>query len=137
MIPVAPGGTLGYRRVGTPVHLGAPRDTPGHLLGGTSPGGGGCPGEYCQEWEIDQLLQFCMHNFIFLIFAVVFKAKYSTNICPILEGVKMFKWIPRGPGEYCQEWEIDQLLQFCRCNFILMIFAWFFMAKYSINICPS
>ena len=22
-----------------------------------------------QEWEIDQLLQFCMHNFIFLIFA--------------------------------------------------------------------
>ena len=21
---------------------------------------------YCQEWEIDQLLQFCMHNFLFL-----------------------------------------------------------------------
>ena len=37
---------------------------------------------YCQEWEIDQLLQFCRHNFIFLIFAWFFKAKYSTKICP-------------------------------------------------------
>ena len=24
---------------------------------------------------------------------------------------------------YCQEWEIDQLLQFCRCNFIFWIFG--------------
>ena len=27
------------------------------------------------------------------------------------------------PREYSKEWEIDQLLQFCRCNFILLIFA--------------
>ena len=38
---------------------------------------------------------------------------------------------------FCQEWEIDQLLQFCRCNFIFLIFVWFFMAKYSTKICPS
>ena len=38
---------------------------------------------------------------------------------------------------YCQEWEIDQLLEFCRRNFILLIFAWFFKAKYSTKICPS
>ena len=38
---------------------------------------------------------------------------------------------------YSQEWEIDQLLQFCRCNFIFLIFAWFFKAKYSTKICPS
>ena len=38
---------------------------------------------------------------------------------------------------YSQEWEIDQLLQFCRCNFIFLIIAWFFNAKYSTKICPS
>ena len=38
--------------------------------------------EYCKEWEIDQLLQFCMHNFIFWIFAWVCKAKYLTKISP-------------------------------------------------------
>ena len=37
---------------------------------------------YCQEWEIDRLLQFCMHNFMCLIFARVFKANSSTKICP-------------------------------------------------------
>ena len=42
-----------------------------------------------------------------------------------------------GYSRYCQEWEIDQLLQFCRCNFIFLIFAWFFKAKDSTNICPS
>ena len=40
-------------------------------------------------------------------------------------------------SSYCQEWEIDQLLQFCRRNFIFLIFAWFFKAKYSTKICPS
>ena len=39
-------------------------------------------GRYCQEWEIDQLLQFCRRNFIFLVFARFFKTKYSTKICP-------------------------------------------------------
>ena len=38
---------------------------------------------YCQEWEIDQLLQSCMHNFMFVEFAWVFMAKYLTNICRI------------------------------------------------------
>ena len=38
---------------------------------------------------------------------------------------------------YCREWEIDQLLQFCRRNFIFLIFAWFFKVKYSTKICPS
>ena len=38
---------------------------------------------------------------------------------------------------YSQEWEIDQLLQFCRLNFIFLVFAWFFKAKYSTKICPS
>ena len=38
---------------------------------------------------------------------------------------------------YSQEWEIDQLLQFCRRNFIFWIFAWFFKATYSTKICPS
>ena len=31
---------------------------------------------------------------------------------------------------YSQEWEIDQLLQFCRCNFICLIFAVVFTPKY-------
>ena len=44
---------------------------------------GSCCYHYCQDWEIDQPLQFCMHNFIFLIFAQVFMyGKYSTKICP-------------------------------------------------------
>ena len=42
---------------------------------------------YCQEWEIDELLRFCMHKFIFLIIVPVCKAKHSTKICPLLEGV--------------------------------------------------
>ena len=28
-------------------------------------------------------------------------------------------------GHYCQEWEIDQQLQFCRCNFIFLILLCF------------
>ena len=44
---------------------------------------------------------------------------------------------PACKGRYSQEWGIDQLLQFCRRNFICLIFAWFFKAKYSIKICPS
>ena len=31
--------------------------------------------------------------------------------------------------QYSQEWEIDQLLQFCRCNSIFLIFAWFCYGK--------
>ena len=42
----------------------------------------GFPVAYCQEWEIDQLLQFCMRNFIFLILARVFKANNLTKIRP-------------------------------------------------------
>ena len=38
---------------------------------------------------------------------------------------------------YCQEWEIDQLLQFCRCNFVFLSFAWFLKAKYLTKIWPS
>ena len=41
---------------------------------------------YCQDWEIDQLLQICMHNVTFLIFAWMFKAKYLTKICPSQKG---------------------------------------------------
>ena len=35
--------------------------------------------EYCQEWEIDQLLQFCMHNFVFFSFSY----NYNTKDIPI------------------------------------------------------
>ena len=38
---------------------------------------------------------------------------------------------------YSQEWETDQLLQFCRCNLIFLICRWLFKAKYSTKICPS
>ena len=37
------------------------------------------------------------------------------------------EWVGWRGKDYCQEWEIDQLLQYCRCNFIfwfLLCFLW-------------
>ena len=51
------------------------------------------------------------------------------------KAVSMIFWTR--PYAYSQEWQIDQLLQFCRCNFIFLIFALFFKAKYWTKICPS
>ena len=45
--------------------------------------------QYCQELEIDQLLQFYVHNFIFLLFALVFKGKIFNQNMPLLEGVHL------------------------------------------------
>ena len=40
---------------------------------------------YCQEWEIDQLLQYCMHLF-FSDFCLGFQSKIFNQNMPLLEG---------------------------------------------------
>ena len=47
---------------------------------------------YCQEWEVDQLLQFCMRNFILLIFAWSFKANIRRKYATLRRGRYKVNW---------------------------------------------
>ena len=44
--------------------------------------------QYSQEWETDQLLQFCMHNFIFYFYLGLYGKIFDQNM-PLLEGVNI------------------------------------------------
>ena len=47
---------------------------------------------YCQEWEIDQLLQFCMRNFVFVIWIAVFQSTVQPEDTPPRRTNFTFKW---------------------------------------------
>ena len=47
---------------------------------------------YCQEREIDQLLQFCMHSLLFFLFALVFQQNIPPKYAPPRKTNYTLKW---------------------------------------------
>ena len=47
---------------------------------------------YCQEWEIDQLLQFCRRNFILLILLVFLRQNIGPKYAPPRRGKYKVNW---------------------------------------------